>query len=200
MRAKVLLTAAYVAIYGYCTTLPGFERVAPATFVGELPTTTVVAHDPVAWYAATRAAEAVSQREAAIDRVIAHEGGYANNHRDPGGPTRYGITIRTARRFGYTGRMDRLDADAARRMYRELWRESGAGRLEGAELQFQAFDAFVNHGPRAKVWADNAMATGPGACQSLNAQRMRAYRASPRWKTFGAGWSARVAENLTHCA
>ena len=38
-----------------------------------------------------------------FDRVIGHEGGYANDPRDTGGETNWGITKRTARENGYLG-------------------------------------------------------------------------------------------------
>jgi lysozyme family protein len=35
----------------------------------------------------------------AIERVLAHEGGYTNHPSDPGGPTNFGITIGDYRRY-----------------------------------------------------------------------------------------------------
>jgi lysozyme family protein len=37
---------------------------------------------------------------AVMARVFAHEGGYANHPKDPGGPTNWGITITDARLYG----------------------------------------------------------------------------------------------------
>ena len=38
-----------------------------------------------------------SSYDAALARVLAHEGGYTNHPSDPGGPTNFGITTRWAR-------------------------------------------------------------------------------------------------------
>ena len=40
-----------------------------------------------------------------IERVLSHEGGYANHPKDPGGETNWGVTKRTAQANGYTGSM-----------------------------------------------------------------------------------------------
>ncbi|WP_197056593.1 glycoside hydrolase family 108 protein [Luteibacter mycovicinus] len=58
-----------------------------------------------------------------IDSVLAAEGGgtYTNNPTDRGGPTRYGITERTARLAGYTGPMQALPEATARTIYRQQY-------------------------------------------------------------------------------
>jgi lysozyme family protein len=35
----------------------------------------------------------------ALDRLLEHEGGYSNDVGDPGGPTKYGITIHDVRMY-----------------------------------------------------------------------------------------------------
>jgi len=40
-----------------------------------------------------------------IDKVITTEGGYSNNPNDSGGETNFGITLSTARHYGYLGAM-----------------------------------------------------------------------------------------------
>jgi Putative secretion activating protein len=65
--------------------------------------------------------------EQRIDRIIASviaaEGGdaYTNNPGDPGGPTRFGITERTARAAGYTGAMASLPREVAEAIYRKRY-------------------------------------------------------------------------------
>lgn len=198
MWFKTAITALYVAAYGYCTTLPGFEPQPPPSYADVLPGTHPATPDLNAWWADVRAEQAASIRASAIARVMAHEGDYANNRKDPGGPTRYGITRSTARRFGYTGRMDVMPKGVAVVIYEQLWAESRSGDVQTPELAFQRFDAYVNHGPRAIKWSSDT-GDSAGACAALNALRLKAYKTSPRWTTFGRGWSNRVAENLSHC-
>lgn len=61
-----------------------------------------------------------------ISAVIAIEGGYSNDPDDSGGETIYGITIRTARKHGYTGPMMDMPRSIAERIYEEAyWYEPG---------------------------------------------------------------------------
>lgn len=55
--------------------------------------------------------------EKIIEGVLDREKGYANNPKDAGGETMWGITIATARRNGYTGPMRELSRDQAARIY-----------------------------------------------------------------------------------
>lgn len=59
--------------------------------------------------------------EKLIDAVILREGGYSNDPKDPGGETNHGITLVTARAFGYTGPMPDLPQEVAREIYRERY-------------------------------------------------------------------------------
>lgn len=54
---------------------------------------------------------------ALIDAVIDREGEYVDHPLDRGGPTKYGITQKTARRFGYQGDMRDLPRESAVRIY-----------------------------------------------------------------------------------
>ena len=83
----------------------------------------------------------------AVSRVFSNEGGYANNPRDPGGETMWGITLRVARAHGYTGEMRFLPKETALSIYeREYWLP-----IRGDELPFpvayQLFDFSANSGP-----------------------------------------------------
>lgn len=48
-----------------------------------------------------------------IDGIIEREAGYVNNPKDLGGPTRWGITEKTARAYGYQGDMKELPRNTA---------------------------------------------------------------------------------------
>ena len=41
----------------------------------------------------------ISSYDAALARLLAHEGGYTNDAADPGGPTNFGITIYDYRKY-----------------------------------------------------------------------------------------------------
>jgi lysozyme family protein len=52
-----------------------------------------------------------------IDDIIAVEGGYVNDPRDAGGETNFGITVATARAYGYAGAMRDLPRELAFEIY-----------------------------------------------------------------------------------
>lgn len=85
-----------------------------------------------------------------IDALIGREGGYVNHPSDRGGETIWGITVGTARRFGYKGDMRTMPRAEAVRIYRlQYW--SGPGLHLVAErstaLAEELFDTGVNMGP-----------------------------------------------------
>ena len=81
-----------------------------------------------------------------FDRLIAHEGGYVNHPRDPGGETNWGITKRTALANGYSGQMRQMTREQAREIYyRAFWLRYQCDELPEA-VSWQFFDAAVNHG------------------------------------------------------
>jgi lysozyme family protein len=151
--------------------------------------------------ASIRAAHAAIVRGAAIDYVIDQEGGYADHLHDPGGPTNFGITQKTARRFGYKGRMSNMPVDWAYLIYRQLWTESDSQLIAqsyGDENAIQYFNAYVQHGPVIrKDWHPNQNLRI--TCINLNIARMRLYQRSSNWTTFKRGWSARISQNIKRC-
>lgn len=155
----------------------------------------------------------------AFERLIAHEGGYVNHPQDPGGETHWGITLRTARANGYTGRMRDMTRAQAKAIYRDAyWGRARADEYDPA-IGFQLFDAAVNHGmgnatrflQRAVGVADDGV-IGPMTVAAVrrmsvtdvlarfNAERLEFYTRLTTWPTFGKGWARRVAENLRHAA
>ncbi|WAX22360.1 lysin A [Pseudomonas phage MiCath] len=58
-----------------------------------------------------------------LDAVMKAEGWdkYTNNPNDKGGPTKWGITQATARAFGYTGDMQKLEYEQAFAIYKERY-------------------------------------------------------------------------------
>lgn len=52
-----------------------------------------------------------------INDLIDREGGYVNDPKDRGGETKYGITVATARAYGYKGAMKDLPLETAKAIY-----------------------------------------------------------------------------------
>jgi lysozyme family protein len=81
--------------------------------------------------------------------LVLIEGGYANDPRDRGGETMYGITQAVARAHGYTGPMASLDLAQARTIYkRAYWdalRLDEVAQLAPSVAQ-ELFDTGVNMG------------------------------------------------------
>ncbi|MGB5558105.1 MAG: holin-associated N-acetylmuramidase [Paracoccaceae bacterium] len=96
--------------------------------------------------------------EAIADEIIAREGGYVNDRDDPGGATKYGVTIGTMRRLGLdltgdgkvtTTDVRALTRDKAKEVFiRDYFRRPRIGDLPEA-LQASVFDMYVNAGANA---------------------------------------------------
>lgn len=85
-----------------------------------------------------------------ITALIDREGGYSNNPADKGGETIWGITVATARAFGYMGDMSAMSQQVARDIYAQrYWRQP---RLDDVALVSvlvaeEMLDTGVNMGP-----------------------------------------------------
>ena len=161
----------------------------------------------------------MSSFEKAIDRVLAHEGGYVNDPRDNGGETNWGITIAVARANGYQGSMRAMSRNDAKAIYRkQYWDAVKADQLPFV-VAFQLFDAAVNHGVRrAVLLIQQTVGTtqdgviGGKTIQAIssrdpqqlallfNAVRLEFYAGLGDFAHFGKGWTRRVATNLRFAA
>ena len=84
-----------------------------------------------------------------IDEVIGREGGYSNDPKDRGGPTRWGITEQVARAYGYQGDMKDLPRPSAIEIYRKrYWLSVGFDKVAAVVPSVAAlmFDIGVNMG------------------------------------------------------
>ena len=82
--------------------------------------------------------------ERAVSVVLAHEGGYVNDPRDPGGETKYGISKRSYPSLDIAN-LTREDAIAI--YYRDWWQRYGYGRLQDETVATKLLDMAVNMGP-----------------------------------------------------
>ena len=151
----------------------------------------------------------------AFERLLGHEGGYANDPRDPGGETMWGITRRVALTNGYTGPMRDMTQAQAKAIY--LARYWGPAHIDCLpdELRFHVFDAAVNSGVGQAVrWLQRAvgtvddgvvgpetlgaLATVPGAVAAarFTGHRLQFMASLHTWPAFGRGWANRIANNL----
>jgi lysozyme family protein len=153
----------------------------------------------------------------AIELTFGHEGGYVNNPRDPGGPTKYGITLGTLsahRRHTCTAAdVKALTlAEAAEILDAGYWRKVEGDKLPSG-VDFAMFDYAVNSGPGQavktaqrildvprdgimgpKTLAAIAAKSPPVLVRELCDARLAFMRGLTTWSTFGKGWSARVAK------
>lgn len=153
--------------------------------------------------------------DAAFDRLIGHEGGYAFHASDPGGETMWGVTSRVACADGYRGDMRSLPRERAMSIYRRLYWDAVQADSLPAALRFDVFDAAVNSGVRQAVkWLQQALGIkddgimGPQTLASaahcdpiataarLAGERLDLMTSLPTWSAFGKGWCRRVAANL----
>jgi lysozyme family protein len=89
-----------------------------------------------------------------ISGLVAREGGYVNNPTDQGGETTYGITVATARAYGYDGPMQDMSRGLASEIYaNRYWLTPGFDRLYPIDsaLSAKLFDVGVNLGPATGV-------------------------------------------------
>lgn len=85
----------------------------------------------------------------AMSDVFGHEGGYSDHTSDRGGKTMFGITEKVARANGYTGPMDQLSVEEARRIYKaQYWDINRLDEIAGLSylVAFEMFDTGVNMG------------------------------------------------------
>ena len=150
----------------------------------------------------------------ALDCVLEHEGGWADNPRDPGGATMRGITLTTYRQYvpGASKADLRSISDAmVARIYRAgYWNAVQGGKLP-AGVDYAVFDFAVNSGAgRAARYLQRICgvkvdgAIGPVTLKAVKAldadfiinelcnDRLEFLRGLKTWSTFGRGWANRV--------
>jgi len=161
--------------------------------------------------------------EATFDAIephlFGHEGGFANRPRreDPGGATKYGITLQTLREWrGEPVSIEdvrNLSRDEARRIYKVKYWDAVRGARLPAGIDYAVFDFGVNSGPgRAVKYLQRLLgvvADGIVGVQTLSAMngrdlpalitaycraRLAYMKRLKNWRYNKNGWARRVRE------
>src|SRR5574338_200511 len=159
-----------------------------------------------------------STYDVCLPLLLAHEGGYTNHPRDPGGPTNFGITIFDYRKYvkpnATAADVRAMTVGEAKAIYRKrYWDVQRCDELP-AGLDYAVFDYGVNSGigrsgkvlrrllklsDQSSAVSDDVIAAARRAdamtiVADICNERLRFLRSLRTWQIFGAGWSRRVAE------
>lgn len=155
-----------------------------------------------------------------IPKVLAHEGGYVNHPKDPGGATNLGVTQATYDAFRAARNLPRrsvkgITEDEVHTIYRRNYWDALHGDDLPAGTDYATFDGGVNSGTsRAARWLQQVVSApvdgriGPVTVQTVaayapgQAALVKAYCGTRLafmqglriWQTFRKGWARRVAE------
>lgn len=147
---------------------------------------------------------------AALEAVFRHEGFFSDHPQDPGGKTRYGITLKTFRNLYPGGDFTKLDKELAARIYREQYWVPCRCRDLPAGIDLAVFDCAVNQGqPTARKLLQKAAGVKPDGI--IGFVTLKAVKARPgevltdfmarrgvrygnlwNFVTFGLGWMRRL--------
>ena len=96
-----------------------------------------------------------------IQNTLKHEGGYVNSKYDRGGETNFGVTIATARAYGYQGNMKDLKLETAVEIYKNnYWNPLKLDSVKSQLIADKVYDIAVNCGvKRAATWLQTALNT-----------------------------------------
>lgn len=153
--------------------------------------------------------------------VLAHEGGFVNHPKDPGGATMRGVTLETFRRHYGTDKtvndLRDITPDQLGSTYRSgYWDRCKCDQLPSG-VDYAVFDMAVNSGPEraAKLLQEVVGAVPDGnigpvtlgkvgskapddIVNNLCDRRLAILRSLRTFPTFGKGWTTRVGEVRSH--
>ena len=156
--------------------------------------------------------------DAALTRLLQHEGGYTNHPDDPGGPTNFGITIADYRRYAKADAtaddVRAMRVDEAKAIYRKRYWDAQRCDELPAGVDYAVFDYGVNSGigrsgkvlRRVLHLPDDSSAVGDDVIAAARAadpralvaavcdERLRFLQSLKTWSVFGKGWGRRVDE------
>jgi lysozyme family protein len=133
-----------------------------------------------------------------VNEVLKSEGGYSNNPKDPGGPTKYGITLLDYRAFinknGTARDVKNLSVDQAKSIYKSKYWDALACDTLPPGVDYSCFDYGVNSGvgrPRKALQRFKKL-SGIALIDAINNERTAFLRSLSTYSTFGKGWLTRV--------
>src|SRR5690349_4073167 len=156
--------------------------------------------------------------DAALKRLLAHEGGYGNHPSDPGGPTNFGITLADYRRYikpdATAADVRAMSVEQAKAIYRKRYWDAQRCDELPAGVDYSIFDYSVNSGVgrSGKVLrrvvglpADSSAVTDQVLAYTrvrdpkvlvaaICDERLAFLQSLKTWPVFGRGWGTRVAE------
>jgi lysozyme family protein len=152
----------------------------------------------------------------AVTHIFKYEGGLVDHPKDPGGITKFGISLRAYPDLGADGIRRLTKKDASGIYKRDYWDTMYCDDLPN-ELRLMAFDCAVNQGVNyarkalqtsLSVVADGVI--GPktlAAAKSVDPERavhkfamnrFLRYMRNRNWRTFGEGWMSRLLSVTMH--
>jgi len=157
----------------------------------------------------------MSHFDKAFEDLMDREGGFTT---DKGGKTRYGITEKVARNYGYLYEMEKLPLETAKEIYKKYYWHKAFDQFS-YPVAFQVFDAAVNSGQRtAAVWLQTVAGVtadgiiGPRTIEAVNAmpeekvvllfnaRRLDFMTRLSNWPDAGKGWARRIVKNMLMAA
>ena len=159
----------------------------------------------------------VNQFDESLRRLLVHEGGYTDHPSDPGGPTKFGITIHDFRKYvkpnATAADVRGMDVATASDIYRaKYWQALRCDELAPG-LDYAVFDYGVNSGTaRAAKVLHRLLGLGAAAritdaavaaakrqdtaslVSRLCDERLAFLKSLKTWPVFGKGWGRRVSE------
>lgn len=135
---------------------------------------------------------------ASLKVTLAYEGGWSDHPKDPGGATMKGITLATYRRYFPSAtktQLRNISADNVAKIYRQDYWQAVNGDALAAGVDLATFDAAVNSGVgRGRSWLMSSLGgTADQTVKRLCAKRLGFVQSLKTWRTFGRGWSKRIA-------
>lgn len=155
----------------------------------------------------------------ALDHILLYEGGLVDHPQDPGGITKYGISLRAYPELGADGIRNLTKKKAGELYKRDYWDAAHCADFPDY-LRLMLFDCAVNQGVgyavKAAQAAVNAKTDGTVGPKTIDAakraephkalhkfamNRFLRYKNNKNWNVFGDGWASRLLSVLinTRC-